>query len=144
MSSVSQPHTGVVSTGDGAPRSPMPGNASPLPDDVVAITVLDNAGIHRMKGVVGRKWSSAVVDGVGMSPSVALFTGSGGIALRDGQHNALGDLRLRPDTDALHKLPSTHGWWWVPADMTQQDGTVFAAIRPAGGSTLRRGRQSAR
>lgn len=100
----------------------MPG---PSADDVVALTVVDNAGVHRMKGVPARQWPSALANGAGMSPTVALFTASGGIAARQGNSNAIGDLRLRPDGRMLRKLPSSDGWWWAPADMTEQNGRSF-------------------
>jgi glutamine synthetase len=97
----------------------------PADDDVVGVTVIDNGGILRMKGVPGRKWSETQGAGVGMSPSVALFGASGHIAKREGVSNAIGDLRLRADVTSLRKLPSTPGWWWVPADLTDQDGESF-------------------
>jgi glutamine synthetase len=99
--------------------------SSVTPEDVVGIVVVDNAGISRLKGVPGERWEAATRGAVGLSPSIALFAASGAFGVRDGVTTAVGDIRLLPDVDRLQQLPSTPGWWWVPADMIEQDGTPF-------------------
>ena len=100
--------------------------AGPVANDTVAVTVVDNAGIHRMKGIPGHGWASAVERGAGMGPTVAVFTASGGMATIEGVSNAIGDIRLRPDAAMVRRLPQNPGWWWAPADMYDQEGNRFS------------------
>jgi glutamine synthetase len=95
----------------------------------VAITIVDNAGIARVKAVPVTGLEHAARWGVGMSRvyGVAtvdeLFTASATVG------GPGGDLRLMPDPSALRIVGAQPGWAWAPADQYTQDGRVFACCQ---------------
>jgi glutamine synthetase len=95
----------------------------------VAMTVVDNGGITRVKTVPVSLFERTVRFGVGLTPvfEVAMvndhFTESPEI------QGPAGDLRLLPDPSALKILAAQPGWAWAPADKYTQEGEVWACCQ---------------
>jgi glutamine synthetase len=87
--------------------------------DAVALTIVDNAGITRVKTVPLNALEHAAAWGVGMSPVFDAFLVDDSVA-PGGRPD--GDLRLLPDLDRFTPLPAQPGWAWAPADRYTQDG----------------------
>ncbi|WP_424217251.1 glutamine synthetase (plasmid) [Streptomyces sp. BI20] len=92
----------------------------------IAVTVVDNAGITRVKGVPVARLADAVTSGVGYPPvyDVALvddsFTNSAHIG------GPIGDMRMVADPERLTALAASPGWAWAPADRYEQSGAPYA------------------
>jgi glutamine synthetase len=95
----------------------------------VAITIVDNAGVARVKTVPvgllerGARW------GIGLTPAFAVFMVNDSITASDEVHGPTGDLRLMLDPAAIRVLAAQPGWAWAPADQWTQDGTVFSCCQ---------------
>lgn len=87
--------------------------------DAVALTIVDNAGIARVKTVPLAGLEHAAGWGVGMSPVFDSFLVDDSVAPA-GRPD--GDLRLLPDLERFTALPAQPGWAWAPADRYTQDG----------------------
>jgi glutamine synthetase len=95
----------------------------------VALTVVDNAGITRVKTVPLERLPYAVTSGVGISPVFDVFLVNDDITTSSEIGGPDGDLRLVPDPARLTPLAAQPGWAWAPADKFTQEGVPFAACQ---------------
>ena len=95
---------------------------------VIAVTIVDNAGVARVKAVPMAAFERSLRDGLGLSPIfnvctvVDTFTRSATVG------GPTGDLRLIPDPAAV-RLCAEPGWAIAPADQHTQDGEVFGCCQ---------------
>jgi glutamine synthetase len=95
---------------------------------VIAVTMVDNAGVARVKAVPMAAFEGALRNGLGLSPIfnvctvVDTFTRSAAVG------GPTGDLRLIPDPAAA-RLCADPGWAIAPADQYTQDGEVFGCCQ---------------
>ncbi len=90
----------------------------------IALTLVDNSGITRVKTIPVGRLGSAVSSGIGMSPCFDLFYGPD---LPAGGPD--GDLRLFPSLEALTVLAAQPGWAWAPVDRYEQDGSPYGSCQ---------------
>lgn len=83
---------------------------------IVAGAFVDLAGVSRVKTVPIDQLADFADLGVGMSYVSTVFTVDDQIATSPGFGSPVGDMRLRPDLDALVVLPDAPGWAWAPVD----------------------------
>lgn len=95
----------------------------------VAVTVVDNAGVTRVKAVPIGRVADAGMWGIGMSPVFDVFLVDDGITTSKHIGGPDGDLRLVPDPARLTPLAALPGWAWAPADKRTQDGAPFPACQ---------------
>jgi glutamine synthetase len=95
----------------------------------VAITIVDNAGIARVKTVPVTGLEHATRWGVGLSPVYGVATVDESFTSTASVGGPTGDLRLMPDPAALRILTAQPGWAWVPADQYTQDGRQFGCCQ---------------
>ncbi|CAM2856120.1 glutamine synthetase family protein [Prescottella defluvii] len=88
----------------------------------VALTWVDNSGVHRMKAVPVERFERAATWGVGASPVFDAFTPDDTIVVGRFAGGPVGDLRLLPDLDRVTVLSALPGWAWAPVDRYTQDG----------------------
>ncbi|MDQ6781883.1 MAG: glutamine synthetase family protein [Actinomycetota bacterium] len=88
----------------------------------LAVTVVDNSGVARVKGVPVARLTKAVATGIGAPPVFDAFGFDGSIA---SVGSPIGDLRLVPDLDAVVPLAGQPGWAWAPADRFTVDGSPY-------------------
>jgi glutamine synthetase len=86
----------------------------------VAVTMVDNSGVARVKGIPVDRLADAVRRGIGAPPVFDAFGADDGIAPVG---SPIGDLRLVPDLGAVVALAGQPGWAWAPADRVAVDGT---------------------
>jgi glutamine synthetase len=95
---------------------------------VIAVTMVDNAGVARVKAVPIAAFERALSNGLGLSPIfnvctvVDTFTRSAAVG------GPTGDLRLIPDLAAV-RVCAEPGWALAPADQHTQDGEVFGCCQ---------------
>jgi glutamine synthetase len=107
----------------------------------VHLTLVDNAGITRLKMVPIDRLAQVAEVGVGMSTLIAIFTIDDHAAYLpgyDGLEGPAGDLRMVPDLGAAIMLGD--GIAWAPVDQIHQDGRALATCPR---SFLRRTRDAA-
>jgi len=90
----------------------------------VAITIVDNTGIARVKTVPVTGLEHATRWGVGLSPVYGVATVDESFTASATVGGPAGDLRLMPDSAAVRVVAAQPGWAWVPADQYSQDGQV--------------------
>jgi glutamine synthetase len=95
----------------------------------VAISIVDNAGVARVKTVPIRAWERSARWGVGLSPVFDVCTVSDTFTATPQIGGPVGDLRLIADAAAVRLAPAQPGWAWVPADQYAQDGFSFAGCQ---------------
>jgi glutamine synthetase len=95
----------------------------------VALTVVDNAGVTRVKAVPTERLAHAATAGVGMSPVFDVFLVNDDITASREVGGPDGDLRLIPDLGRLTLLAAQPGWAWAPADKFTQEGPAFSACQ---------------
>jgi glutamine synthetase len=88
----------------------------------VAVTLVDNSGVTRVKGIPVARLADAVEKGVGAPPVFDAFGFDDTIA---SVGSPVGDLRLVPDLTALVPLGGQPGWAWAPADRFAVDGSPY-------------------
>ncbi len=88
----------------------------------VAVTVVDNSGVARVKAIPVARLADAVAKGIGAPPVFDAFGFDGSIA---SVGSPVGDLRLIPDLTAVVPLGGQPGWAWAPADRVAVDGTPY-------------------
>jgi glutamine synthetase len=91
----------------------------------VHITMVDNAGITRLKMIPIRRLAAVAEFGVGMSTLIGIFTIDDHATYLPGLHGLegpAGDFRMVPDVDAAVKLSGPAGLAWAPVDQIHQDG----------------------
>jgi glutamine synthetase len=98
-----------------------------LGDDVrfVYLTMVDNAGITRLKMIPIRRLATVAERGVGMSSLIGIFTIDDHAAYlpgRDGLENPSGDIRMVPDLSVAVALSGNEGLAWAPVDQIHQGG----------------------
>jgi glutamine synthetase len=91
----------------------------------VALSQVDNAGVHRTKTVPVSLLERAVRYGIGMSPVFEVFMVNDSITSSDEVGGPVGDLRLMPDPFALKVLAAQPGWAWAPVDKHTQEGEIY-------------------
>ncbi len=96
---------------------------------VVALTMVDNAGVTRVKAVPTSRLEAAARFGVGLSPVFDVFLVNDHITASAEVGGPVGDLRLMPDLDALRPLAAQPGWAWAPTDQYTQDGEPFPSCQ---------------
>ena len=92
----------------------------------VYLTLVDNAGITRLKMIPIERLANVAEFGVGMSTLIAIFTiDDHAVYLpgREGLEGPAGDLRMVPDLGAAVKLAGSEGLAWAPVDEIHQDGS---------------------
>jgi glutamine synthetase len=95
----------------------------------VAVTIVDNAGVTRVKTFPTGRLERAARWGVGLTPAFAVFMVNDAITSSDSVAGPTGDLRLILDPDGLQMLPGQPGWAWAPADQFTQEGEPFACCQ---------------
>jgi len=91
----------------------------------VGMSVVDNAGVARVKTVPLPLLERAVRFGIGLSPVFGVMMVNDHITSSPEVGGPAGDLRLMLDPEALRVLPAQPGWAWAPADQFTQDGEPF-------------------
>jgi glutamine synthetase len=90
----------------------------------IHLTMVDNAGIVRLKMIPIDRLKQVAEFGVGISTVLAVFTIDDHVAYlpgRAGLEGPAGDMRMVPDLDAAVALDD--GIAWAPVDQIHQDGT---------------------
>jgi len=95
----------------------------------VAITIVDNGGIARVKTVPVTGLEHAARWGVGLSPVYSVADADESFTACPSVGGPAGDLRLMPDPAALRLVAAQPGWAWVPADQYTQDGQVYGCCQ---------------
>jgi glutamine synthetase len=96
---------------------------------VVAVTIVDNGGVARVKAVPVGEFEHAARWGVGLSPIFAVCTVSDAFTTSGAVGGPVGDLRLIPDASALRVIGGERGWATAPADQHTQEGDVFGCCQ---------------
>jgi glutamine synthetase len=91
----------------------------------VAVTIVDNAGVARVKTVPVRLLERAARWGIGLTPAFGVFMVNDSITASAAVGGPTGDLRLMLDPAAIRVLKAQPGWAWAPADQFTQEATVF-------------------
>ncbi len=97
--------------------------------DAVAVTIVDNAGVARVKSTPLAGLERAARWGLGLSPVFAVSTVDDAFTHTAEVGGPTGDLRLIPDLEAARALAPMPGWAWAPADQLTQDGQPFACCQ---------------
>jgi glutamine synthetase len=79
----------------------------------VAVTMVDNSGVARVKAVPLDRLADAASRGLGSPPVWDAFGADDGIAPAG---SPIGDLRLVPDLGTVVPLAAQPGWAWAPGD----------------------------
>ncbi len=101
----------------------------------VALAMVDNAGVTRVKCIPLRRLEEVTRLGVGLSYVFSVFLVDDQITSTPSLDGPSGDMRLIPDPEACVALDAQPGWAWAPVDQYDQDGNVWPAC---GRSFLRR------
>src|SRR3990172_4334906 len=88
----------------------------------VALVLVDNAGITRMKCVSIDRLAQAAEHGVGWSSIWGLSLADDSFAHVPGLYTPTGEVRLRADLDAAAILGCSPGWAWAPITHYEQSG----------------------
>ncbi|MHB0980054.1 MAG: glutamine synthetase family protein [Thermoleophilia bacterium] len=92
----------------------------------VCCSMVDTGGINRVKCVPIHKFERAVRSGIGAPCSWSMSMSNDHFARPDGLGGPSGDLRLKPDPEAVVQLAAAPFWAWAPVDQYTQDGELFA------------------
>lgn len=87
----------------------------------VALTLVDNAGIARVKCIPAHAAAGVAARGVGWSEVWGLSSADDSFSHEPGLYSPSGDVRLRADLGAAALLPDD-GWAWAPVDHFEQSG----------------------
>jgi glutamine synthetase len=101
----------------------------------LAMTMVDNGGITRVKAVPLARLERAAANGVGMAYIWAAAGTDDLFADVAPFDNPSGDMRLIPDLSAARVLTAAPGWAWAPVDQMSQELEPVAACSR---TTLRR------
>jgi glutamine synthetase len=91
----------------------------------VAITIVDNTGVARVKAVPLPLLERSARQGIGLSPVFDVFLVNDHITASADVGGPVGDLRLMLDPSALRILSAQPGWAWAPADQYTQEGEIY-------------------
>jgi glutamine synthetase len=122
---VSEPSADDLATGDSGADMARIAELEELGVRFVYLTLVDNAGITRLKMIPIRRLATVARSGVGMSTLIAIFTIDDHAAYLpgvDGLEGPSGDLRMVPVLGAAAKLSGSAGLAWAPVDQVRQDG----------------------
>jgi glutamine synthetase len=89
---------------------------------LVALVLVDNGGIARMKCVPIDRLAHAAERGIGWSAVWGLSLSDDSFAHEPGLYSPSGDVRLRADLGAAAVLGCSPGWAWAPIDHYEQSG----------------------
>ncbi len=104
--------------------------------EAVALAMVDNAGVTRVKCIPIGRLEEAARLGIGLSYVFSVFLVDDNITSAPGfVEGPSGDMRLVPDPAACVSLAAQPGWAWAPVDQYDQEGNVRAVC---GRSFLRR------
>jgi glutamine synthetase len=92
----------------------------------LAVTMVDNCGVTRVKTVPISLLERTVRAGIGLSPVFDVFLVNDHITASDEVSGPTGDYRLMVDPNAIRVLSAQPGWAWGPADRLTQEGEVAA------------------
>lgn len=98
----------------------------------VHMTLVDNAGITRLKMIPIRRLAAVAEAGVGMSTLIGIFTIDDHAAYVPGFYGLecpAGDFRMVPDVDAAVRLSGPEGLAWAPVDQIHQEGQPTATCQ---------------
>jgi glutamine synthetase len=107
----------------------------------LAMTMVDNGGITRVKAVPLARLERAATNGVGMAYIWAAAGTDDLFADVAPFDNPSGDMRLVPDLGAARILTAAPGWAWAPVDQLSQELEPVPACQR---TVLRRGVEAAR
>jgi glutamine synthetase len=96
---------------------------------LLAMVLVDNGGIARMKCVPVSKAGKAAERGIGWSEVWGLSLADDSFAHDPELYSPSGDVRLRADLDAARVLGCAPGWAWAPIDHHLQSGEVWAGCQ---------------
>jgi glutamine synthetase len=94
---------------------------------VVALAMVDNAGVTLVKCVPLHRFEEAVRFGVGLSPVFSVFLVDDQITSSPQIGGPTGDTRLMPDPAATVALSASPGWALAPVDQLDQEGKAYPA-----------------
>lgn len=115
------PHSGAAVRAGSTSAEQTQGHLTAEGVQIVACTFVDLAGVTRVKAVPIGRLADAARYGVGISYVSTVFTVDDQIATSPGYGGPVGDMRLRPDLDALVVFPDAPGWAWAPVNQDSQD-----------------------
>ena len=95
----------------------------------VALVLVDNGGITRMKCVPIERLAHAAERGIGWSSVWGLALGDDSFAHPPALYSPTGELRLRADLGAAAELACSPGWAWAPIDHYEQTGAPWAGCQ---------------
>jgi glutamine synthetase len=87
----------------------------------LAMTMVDNSGITRVKAVPVSRLERVAQNGVGMAYIWAAAGPDDHFAVVAPYDNPSGDMRLIPDLRAARVLAASPGWAWAPVDQMSQE-----------------------
>ena len=95
--------------------------------EAVALAMVDNAGVTRVKCIPLRRLEEVARFGVGLSYVFSVFLVNDEITSSPGIEGPSGDMRLVPDPEATVALAASPGWALAPVDQFDQEGEVWPA-----------------
>jgi glutamine synthetase len=95
----------------------------------VALVLVDNGGITRMKCVSIDRLARAAERGVGWSTVWGLSLADDSFSHDPQLYSPSGELRLRADLEAAALLGGAPGWAWAPIDHYEQSGEPWAGCQ---------------
>ncbi len=98
---------------------------------LVALVLIDNAGIARMKCVPIERLERAAESGIGWSTVSGLYLPDDSFAKDPSIYSPTGDVRLRADLASAAPLGCSPGWGWAPVDQYEQSGEPWAGCQRA-------------
>jgi glutamine synthetase len=96
---------------------------------MLAITMVDNAGVTRVKSFPLSRFDRAARYGIGLSPVFDVFLVNDHITSSTEVGGPVGDLRLIPDPAVVRTLSAQPGWAWAPTDQYTQEGELFGSCQ---------------
>ena len=96
---------------------------------VLAMVLVDNGGIARMKCVPASRAQAAAERGIGWSEVWGLSLADDSFAHDPGLYSPSGELRLRADLEAARPVGCAPGWAWAPIDHHLQSGEPWAGCQ---------------
>lgn len=91
---------------------------------IILATMVDNAGVTRLKVLPVDRLESVARSGLGWSRAMSVICSDDGLAETPTVGGPVGDMRYIPDVDALQLLDADRGIAWVPLDQFDQDLTT--------------------
>ncbi|TMK35769.1 MAG: glutamine synthetase [Actinobacteria bacterium] len=95
--------------------------------EIVALAMVDNAGVTLVKCVPLHRFEEAVRFGIGLSPVFSVFLVDDSITSSPHLGGPTGDTRLMPDPAAAMPLAASPGWALAPVDQLDQEGAPYPA-----------------